>query len=70
MVIRHTVSPDREGPVHVRILVEHERGVERIVDGEFQPGERIERLLFVVGAAKMRVYEGDMRNPVREELVR
>ena len=70
VVIRHVVSPDKKGPVHVRIVVEHAKGIERVVDGQFKPGERIERLFFVVGSAKMRVYEDDMEHPVREEPVR
>lgn len=70
VVIRHVVSPDKKGPVHVRIVVEHAKGIERMVDGEFKPGEKIERLFFVVGSAKMRVYEDDMEHPIREEPVR
>lgn len=70
VVIKHTVNPNAEGKVHVRIVVEHQRGIERLVDGYFTPGERIERLTFVVGKAVVRIYENDMDEPIREEALR
>lgn len=70
VVIKHIVNPNAEGEVHVRIVVEHQRGIERLVDGYFPPGERIERLTFVVGRAVVRIYEDDMSKPVREEVLR
>jgi serine/threonine-protein kinase len=70
VVIKHTVNPNGIGEVHVRIVVEHQRGIERIVDGYFAPGQKIERLTFVVGKATVRIYEDDMRNPVKEEVLR
>ncbi|HEX28672.1 TPA: PASTA domain-containing protein [Candidatus Poribacteria bacterium] len=70
VVIRHIVNPNAEGEVHVRIVVEHQRGIERLVDGYFSPSEKIERLAFVVGKAMVRIYEDDMEKPVKEEVLR
>ncbi len=70
VVIKHTVNPNAEGDVHVRIVVEHQRGIERLIDGYFPPGKKIERLTFVVGRAVVRIYENDMEKPTKEEVLR
>jgi serine/threonine-protein kinase len=72
VVIRHAVTKtiETEDEIHVRIVIEHEDGIERVLDDLFPPGQRIERLTFVVGEARVRIYENDMRTPIKEEIIR